>query len=382
MIFKNIKYFFLISLYLVTASGWTDSILSPNVTRIRGQHIQELRVAIDAKRSLCGLASFPWSDALISPLIKIREIHISELRTAVNAAYVAVAQPPVNFSEMIVARATPIRASHIYDLRSAIDGLICTANINGQCGPAHGNYFASAPASGLCTAGTPTTFSSTNPWIWQCTGTGTGTTANCVTTTTLPPPPPTASCGPAAGGTYSSLPTSGFCTVGTVSGLVYKPVAFQGDIEWKCIVGGPDEVFCLAKGTSCSASPKTWTIGASTCTSTGNSFWAGDVSFDANPGYPGNCGESRYACGIDGTFSGPSFTTCSACIPATCSVSTNGSWFAGQCSGPGNATGPYINHGETVTYTDSTVPRTGTWTIRCNNGTLEMDSSFPYTCNP
>ncbi len=51
--------------------------------------------------------------------------------------------------------------------------------INGSCGGANGQTFSSAPTSGFCTTGTASALSGSGPWSWTCTGSGGGSTANC-----------------------------------------------------------------------------------------------------------------------------------------------------------------------------------------------------------
>jgi hypothetical protein len=53
--------------------------------------------------------------------------------------------------------------------------------VNGSCGSANGGSYASAPSSGLCSAGTASAV--TGSWSWTCTGSGTGhTNASCSAT--------------------------------------------------------------------------------------------------------------------------------------------------------------------------------------------------------
>jgi hypothetical protein len=60
--------------------------------------------------------------------------------------------------------------------------------IQGICGPSNNTPTASAPASGLCAAGTATTVTGSGPWNWSCTGSGGGSNASCSAPT--PPAPP------------------------------------------------------------------------------------------------------------------------------------------------------------------------------------------------
>jgi hypothetical protein len=51
--------------------------------------------------------------------------------------------------------------------------------VNGTCGIASGTSVSSAPASGLCSAGTASSVSGSGPWSWSCAGVNGGTTASC-----------------------------------------------------------------------------------------------------------------------------------------------------------------------------------------------------------
>jgi hypothetical protein len=51
--------------------------------------------------------------------------------------------------------------------------------VNGACGPSSGGTFASAPATGLCAAGAPTSVAGAGPWTWRCAGSGGGNDAAC-----------------------------------------------------------------------------------------------------------------------------------------------------------------------------------------------------------
>src|SRR5437016_5288712 len=61
--------------------------------------------------------------------------------------------------------------------------------INGVCGPANGVATTTAPASGLCSAGTATAVTGSGPWYWQCKGQKGGTTASCSALAVSSPPP-------------------------------------------------------------------------------------------------------------------------------------------------------------------------------------------------
>lgn len=58
----------------------------------------------------------------------------------------------------------------------------------GSCGSSNGLALASAPVSGLCSAGTASAVSGTGPWSWTCAGSGGGSTASCGATLLEVPP--------------------------------------------------------------------------------------------------------------------------------------------------------------------------------------------------
>ncbi len=96
-----------------------------------------------------------------------------------------------------------------------IDSGICTANlkVDGVC--AIGLSYYSAPSSGSCNSGTSTAVSGSGPWYWGCTGINEGvSTANdaCLAVKKID-----GQCGSSNGGTYASAPTSGLCNAGTPS---------------------------------------------------------------------------------------------------------------------------------------------------------------------
>lgn len=56
--------------------------------------------------------------------------------------------------------------------------------VNGACGSSNGQTLSSAPGTGLCSTGTASALTGSNPWSWSCAGTGGGTTASCSTADT------------------------------------------------------------------------------------------------------------------------------------------------------------------------------------------------------
>lgn len=63
------------------------------------------------------------------------------------------------------------------------------AAINGACGSASGQSFASAPSANLCATGIAGSVTGTGPWNWSCTGSNGGSAVSCSAVKTLPPGP-------------------------------------------------------------------------------------------------------------------------------------------------------------------------------------------------
>ncbi len=72
----------------------------------------------------------------------------------------------------------------------AVDITSAQAPINGVCGPAHGQSFASAPSANLCSAGAASSVTGSGPWSWTCAGVRGGTNANCSAQSGPAQPPP------------------------------------------------------------------------------------------------------------------------------------------------------------------------------------------------
>jgi hypothetical protein len=71
--------------YLPTV--FTDDILAIGQTKVKAQHVSELRQAVDALRAVAGLNGAPWTDPLLVPnLSPVRMVHIKELRTYLDDA--------------------------------------------------------------------------------------------------------------------------------------------------------------------------------------------------------------------------------------------------------------------------------------------------------
>ncbi|HUP47767.1 MAG TPA: hypothetical protein VNA04_03155 [Thermoanaerobaculia bacterium] len=105
---------------LATTVVFTDPSLTPGITTAKSAHVTELRMAVDAVRTLAGLGAYAFSDA-IGVGVTIRAIDIEDLRTALDAARAQLALSAVSYTDPILAaQATLIRAVHIDDLRNGV----------------------------------------------------------------------------------------------------------------------------------------------------------------------------------------------------------------------------------------------------------------------
>lgn len=114
--------------------------------------------------------------------------------------------------------------------------------IDGVCGSANGGNYETAPSSGLCQAGNPTTVTpSGNYWLWSCEGINGGQTAACTANRII-----NGVCGSANGQTFSSPPTSNLCSSGNASS-----VTGDGPWYWTCFgINGGSNDSCSAQKTA------------------------------------------------------------------------------------------------------------------------------------
>jgi len=70
---------------LMTAVTFTNDPIAPMATIVRAVHITELRNAVNAVRTLAGLAPATWTDPSLASLV-IRAVHLTELRTNLTDA--------------------------------------------------------------------------------------------------------------------------------------------------------------------------------------------------------------------------------------------------------------------------------------------------------
>ncbi|BFT95108.1 hypothetical protein MNSC_11160 [Minisyncoccus archaeophilus] len=119
----------------------------------------------------------------------------------------------------------------------------CYANkqkVDGACGSANGNTFSSKPTQNLCTAGyTNAVDFSEGKWIWTCYGQNGGSNATCSANGVKI----NGVCGSSFGMSFSNIPTSNLCSVGSAS-----KVSGSSDYwTWTCYgQNGGNSVSCSA----------------------------------------------------------------------------------------------------------------------------------------
>jgi hypothetical protein len=86
-------------------------------TIIRGQHVSQLRQAVDALRVLAGLSAAWASYVPVTGFVD--DAHFLEIRNRLNEARSALGYDPVVFSEAVAA-GQPIRRSSVMELRGGV----------------------------------------------------------------------------------------------------------------------------------------------------------------------------------------------------------------------------------------------------------------------
>jgi hypothetical protein len=93
--------------------------------------------------------------------------------------------------------------------------------VNGTCGTSNGATFSTAPTAALCATAANTPFvSGTGPWTWTCNGVYQGTDATCSANLAVAGPSLNGVCGASNGGSFASAPATGLCSAGTATALV------------------------------------------------------------------------------------------------------------------------------------------------------------------
>jgi RHS repeat-associated protein len=104
---------------LVTALAFTDETLTSGVTRVKAQHLTELRQAVNAVRATANLPAAGWTDATLQGAV-IRAVHVTELRARVDEALGAMGLTTPAYTDATVA-GVGIKRVHIAELRERVN---------------------------------------------------------------------------------------------------------------------------------------------------------------------------------------------------------------------------------------------------------------------
>lgn len=104
---------------VATAVSFTDDPLIANSTFIKGQHLVELRQAINAVRLLAGLTAASWTDPAPQGAF-IRKLHIEELRASLDQALTTLGLATQTYTDPTLTTATTIKKTHFDELRQRV----------------------------------------------------------------------------------------------------------------------------------------------------------------------------------------------------------------------------------------------------------------------
>jgi hypothetical protein len=107
---------------LATTVIFQDATLTAQTTMIKAAHITELRVAVNAVRTLAGLSAGSFTDPTITAQTTVgKAVHVSQLRTALDAARTACALSALSYTDpTLTAQTTQIKAIHLTELRNGV----------------------------------------------------------------------------------------------------------------------------------------------------------------------------------------------------------------------------------------------------------------------
>lgn len=107
---------------LATTVIFTDDPLVAGVTIVKAVHITQLRTAVNAVRTLAGLAAGSFTDPTIAVgVTAVRAAHVTELRANLDEARTDLGLAPQSYTDgTITAGSTAIKAVHIAELRNGV----------------------------------------------------------------------------------------------------------------------------------------------------------------------------------------------------------------------------------------------------------------------
>jgi hypothetical protein len=104
---------------LATTVLFADASLTTGGTPIRAVHVNELRTAVGAVRTLAGLGLYPFTDpGALASWAAVKRIHVVDLRAALDQARSALGLYATSYTDpTITVGVTKPRPQHVYDLR-------------------------------------------------------------------------------------------------------------------------------------------------------------------------------------------------------------------------------------------------------------------------
>ncbi|MDP9190153.1 MAG: M57 family metalloprotease [Acidobacteriota bacterium] len=106
---------------LATTTIFTDDPLVAGTTQVKNTHISELRIAVNAVRTLASLGGGSYTDpTLTAGVTPVKALHINDLRTAINAARTILSLSALSYGETVTASTTTIKTSHLNELRNGL----------------------------------------------------------------------------------------------------------------------------------------------------------------------------------------------------------------------------------------------------------------------
>ncbi|HEY0156311.1 MAG TPA: M12 family metallo-peptidase [Thermoanaerobaculia bacterium] len=106
---------------VATTAVFTDAALTAGATPVRRAHFTELLSAVNAVRTLAGLAAASFTAPTPATSVTVRRAHLLDLRTALDAARGALGLPPLSYTDpSIGVGTTRIKAAHVAELRNGV----------------------------------------------------------------------------------------------------------------------------------------------------------------------------------------------------------------------------------------------------------------------
>lgn len=103
---------------LATAITFSDDPLAVGSTPVKGQHLTELRQAVNAIRATANLSVASWTDSLLAG-VTIKAVHFQELRTNLDQALLAVGLTTSSYTDPSLP-GIAIKKVHMAELRQAV----------------------------------------------------------------------------------------------------------------------------------------------------------------------------------------------------------------------------------------------------------------------